>query len=188
MEGAVEAHAVIEGVHVVEDRQASLGTGGAALPRKPFGFERGPEAFYVGVVVAIGLATHALMDLFLTQQLSVAGAGVLVALIAMVDESLSLLGLCAESLSQRGKAERGVESAVKRHAQDAATGLIHNASQVKPAFLGGDKGNIGYPDLPRDRRSLAPQQEIGRGGAIGALAGLRPEDSALDATQLTGPH
>ena len=127
----METHAVIKGVHVVEDRQARLGTGGAALSWEPFGFERGPEAFHVGVVVAVGFATHALMDLFLMQQLPVAAAGVLIALVAMMDESLLLLGLCAESLSQRGQAKRGVQSAVKRHAQNAAAALIHDAGQVE---------------------------------------------------------
>ena len=95
----METHAVIKGVHVVEDPQARLGPGGAALFGKAFGFERGPEAFHVGVVIAVGFATHALMDLFLTQQLPVTAAGILMTLVAVVDESLPLLGLCAKSLS-----------------------------------------------------------------------------------------
>ena len=101
----METHAVIKGVHVVEERQARLSPGGAALSGKRFCFKCGPEAFHVGVVVAVGSATHALMDLFLTQQLSVTTAGVLMALVAVVNESLPLLGLCAKSLSQCGKAK-----------------------------------------------------------------------------------
>ena len=86
-------------------RQASFGPGGEGAPGEEFGFEGAPEAFHVGVVVAVGSATHALMDLFLTQQLSVTTAGVLMALVAVVNESLPLLGLCAKSLSQCGKAK-----------------------------------------------------------------------------------
>jgi hypothetical protein len=44
-------------------------------------------------------------------------------------------------LSQCGQAKRGVQSAGKRHAQNAAAALIHDAGQVEPAFLGGDKGS-----------------------------------------------
>src|ERR1039457_2509477 len=53
---AVGALAVVEGFAVVEDLGARLMVTGKGSPIDPVGFERAPEAFHGGLVVAIAFA------------------------------------------------------------------------------------------------------------------------------------
>ena len=66
-EGAVETAPVIKGVDVSEDGEAGLCTSGKGTTPEAFAFERGPKALHVGVIIAVGFATHALSDPLLAQ-------------------------------------------------------------------------------------------------------------------------
>jgi hypothetical protein len=59
-ESAVQADPVIKGVDVSEDSEAGLGAGGKRARGQALTFESGPEAFDVGIIVTVGLATHTL--------------------------------------------------------------------------------------------------------------------------------
>jgi len=52
-EGAVESFWVIEGFDVIEEGEAGQLMSGEVFVMEPFGFERAPERFHGGVVVAV---------------------------------------------------------------------------------------------------------------------------------------
>ena len=58
-QSAVEPFRVIEGFDVIEDGQAGCLVGGEVFVMEPFSFERAPEGFHGGVVIAIAGGTHA---------------------------------------------------------------------------------------------------------------------------------
>jgi hypothetical protein len=58
VKGGVESGAVVEGLDVAEDRDATLGTGGEAMMIDQFVFEAAKEGLDEGVIVAVAFATH----------------------------------------------------------------------------------------------------------------------------------
>ncbi len=54
----VKSGAVIEGLDVIEDSGAGLGSGGEAMMIDQFVFEAAKERLDEGVIVAVGFATH----------------------------------------------------------------------------------------------------------------------------------
>jgi len=57
-QSAVEAFRVIESFDVIEDGQASGMMGWELVLMERFGFERAPEGFHGGVVIAVAGGTH----------------------------------------------------------------------------------------------------------------------------------
>ena len=58
-QSAVEPFWVIERFDIVEDGQFSFGMGSEVAMVEPLGFERAPERFHSGVVVAVAGGAHA---------------------------------------------------------------------------------------------------------------------------------
>ena len=56
---AVEAFRVIESFDIIEDGQVSGLMGWEVMVMERFGFERAPERFHGGVVIAVACGTHA---------------------------------------------------------------------------------------------------------------------------------
>ena len=82
----MEAAAVIKGFDEVEDGLASLGASfeGAAVDQ--FLFERAPEGFHGGVVIAASFATHGRQAPTLSQSLAISSAGILAAAVGVEDQ------------------------------------------------------------------------------------------------------
>ncbi len=85
----MESSAVVEGLDVVEDRQARFGEGGETLVVDDFVFKAAPEGLDEGVIVAVAFATHGGDQTVLGQDLPVSGAGKLHAAIGVDDEGSS---------------------------------------------------------------------------------------------------
>jgi len=83
----VEPDTVIVSLNVLEDHPAGLLVGGWHVTGKTLGFERAPERFHHGVVVAVGPAAHAGDGADFFEQLPVGPAGVLAAAVAVNDEA-----------------------------------------------------------------------------------------------------
>ncbi len=94
--------AVVRAIHLFEDRGAGLCSAGKGLPGTS-GFQRGKETFHHGIVMVVGNPPHAFFDPVGGQAGSVLGAGVLAALIRMMQQAggdkVSLRPTVAESLS-----------------------------------------------------------------------------------------
>ena len=54
----MDAESIVKTLDVIEDLSTSQGVSGPVAAVDQFEFERAPEAFHGGVVVAIGLAAH----------------------------------------------------------------------------------------------------------------------------------
>jgi hypothetical protein len=85
----VESGAVVEGLDVIEDGGARLGAGGEAVVIDQLVFERAPEGFDEGVIVAVAWTTHGSDQTMLGRELTISGAGELAAAIGVEDERLS---------------------------------------------------------------------------------------------------
>src|SRR5208337_570752 len=85
-ERAVEPHPVVKDFDPFKDRRARLGARGEGLSMDQAAFERAPEAFHHGVVVAVAAAAHAGNDSGLSQPLAISMAGVLDAPVGMMHQ------------------------------------------------------------------------------------------------------
>ena len=66
----MESGRVIKGLDVIKENGLSMFQIDGNLAVEALGFERGPEAFHRGVIVAAGLAAHAKSDLVGEQELT----------------------------------------------------------------------------------------------------------------------
>src|ERR1700692_5006094 len=101
-EGAVEPHAVVKDLDVLEDGPPGLLSGEEVASVPPFGLERAPKAFHVGVVFAVGLAAHAGDQAGGLEGLLVEEAGVLDALVAVMDQPARVAAAPDQGLTQGG--------------------------------------------------------------------------------------
>src|SRR3954453_5659525 len=86
IEGAMEALAVIESFDKVEDRLARLGPSFEAAAVDQFLFERAPEGFHGGVVIAASFAAHRGEGFCVGQGTAKISAGVLAATVGVEDQ------------------------------------------------------------------------------------------------------
>ena len=152
-----------------------------------FIFESTPERFDGGVIVAIGLAAHAGLDVGLLELSLVFRASVLRAPIGMMQEAFRRKrSPVFNSHGQSMQRQAGLETFLHGPADDFAAVKIHDAGQIKPTFPGGDVGNIADPNLiDAGGRGLC-SEAIGADGvvvvAVGgtdAKAAAAPSDQAL---------
>src|ERR1017187_10203787 len=93
LEGAMETAPVIEGLDEVEDGLARFAASFEGTPIDQFLFERAPEGFHGGIVIAAGFATHGGEGLALRQSVAEVSAGVLAAAVGVEDQLGSRLGV-----------------------------------------------------------------------------------------------
>ena len=181
IERAMEALAVIESFDEVEDCQASLGSGFKTAAINELQLERAPEGFHGGVVVAAGFAAHRRQGLGLRQRVAVIGTGVLAAAVGMKHQFWWRLAMSLSHVPGR-EDQLGVNVLLHGPADDPTAIEVHNASQVEPAFVGMDVGDVADPDLVEGSGRGQLGQAIGSNGlVVVAVSGLDAEP-ALDAS------
>lgn len=144
-QGAVEPFRVIERFDVIKDGQGGLVMSLEVLLVERFGFESAPERFHGGVVVAVGAATHARLDLSRTEQLAKGIAGVLDAPVRMVKEPGGRTA-GANSLLQSLCDQRALKGSTAGPADDFSAVKVHDSRQIKPALGGEDISDICDPN------------------------------------------
>lgn len=178
----METYSVIEGFDVSEDGLDGLSPLGPGA--KEFSFESAPEGLHGGIVVAIGFTAHAGEDAMGTQEGLVSGAGILNAAIGVVEQTRPGLAIAASLLE--GVLDEGTfEAVLSRPANDLSAFKVHDGGQVKPAFAGGNVGDIGDPDLVEPGGSWTVVEQIcSDGKGVSALGGFRTEAAFLDRSEL----
>ena len=104
----MEPDAVIEPFDESKDFCLCLGAGGELAAIDELEFERAPERFHGGIVVAIGFAAHGSQRPVVLQALAELGAGILAASIRM-EEELSGGGAPKQGHLPTGQDQGGVE-------------------------------------------------------------------------------
>src|SRR5687768_3347460 len=102
-EGAVAAVPVVEALDVVEDHRPGLAAGCGQLAVEAFGLEGRPEGLHRRVVVAVAAAAHARADTETGELGGEVAAGVLAALVAMVDQAAEPSGARGDGMVQGGR-------------------------------------------------------------------------------------
>jgi len=171
-EGGVTADRIIEGFDVVEDHGFCLRAGGGDLVLEAFGFEGGPEGFCGGVIVAVGAAAHALGDAQVLEGAAEEIAGILGALVTVVDEAgepTRGLGGGALKCFEHQRCFHVIGGGPADHPTAVE---VDFGGEKKPSFLSGNVGDIGNPDLVWSGGSGSIEQTLGSGspctGAIGS--------------------
>jgi hypothetical protein len=171
----VAPHRVVECFNIVEDGKLSV----PASDRHRFldaglGLERAPERFHGRIIVAISRPAHASLKASLGDGAKVAFVDILAASIGVMKQArrrpAPLQGLMQGSQDQGDVKRRGACPA-----DHPPTPQIHDRSQVYPAFLGSEIGDIGDPDLVGTSRGGLLCQEVFRHGlAVVAVRRARP--------------
>ena len=188
-EGGVPAGRVIEGLDIIEDHGSGLSAGGGELVVEAFGFEGGPEGLGGGVVVAVPATAHALLDAELLESGGEAVAGVLGALIAVVDEIGRRVRSTSDGFVERFQNETGLQVVSGGPADDLAGEQIDLCGEEEHAFLSGNVSDVGNPDLAGLGGRRKSQQALrGRSATVRAVGGARDEAAFLIRTQALLAH
>lgn len=179
-EGGVPADGIIEGFDVVEDHGFCLRAGGWDLVLEAFGFEGSPEGFSGSVVVAVGSAAHALGDAEGLEGSGEESAGVLRALVTVMDEVVEpawSVGGCALKSFENQSCFHVIGGGPADHSTAEEVDL---GGEKKPPLLSGNVGDIGNPDLIWSGRSGSIEQALGSGSAgTGAIGSPRHKAALL---------
>ena len=178
---------VVEGLDVVKEaplRFAEIGE--EVCVQVEFGFEFAPEAFDVGVFVAVVGAGEAGEDFQIQQQCLKGAAGILAAFIGMVEQAGSRPA-SAPGFGQGLLHQGGVDFVAEAPADDFAAEQIHDGSQVEPALASRQVSDISDPGLVGMIGRAALSQSIGRKGGAGRR-GFGTEAAFLQAAQAEGAH
>jgi hypothetical protein len=138
----VEPLSIIKDFNVVKEGGLCLEVVGEILVLDQFGFERAPEGFPGGIVVAVAGGAPAQDDLPAMQQLLEGAAGILESSIRMVEEPGGGPAH-PEGLAQGFFHQRTLQSITKGPADDFTAVEIHDCGQINPAALGLQIGDVG---------------------------------------------
>jgi hypothetical protein len=190
----VAAAAIVEGLDVVEDRASRglMGREGLTV-RQYVGFEGGEDAFGESVVVAVAFGAHALAQAGAGEQGAGFGGGVLAAAIGMEDGAPGYEA-GGEGRSEGVGDQLGVQGCGELPAEDGAGEEVEHDGQIKPAFGGGNVGNIADDLGARRERWTRQSQEVGRrtsgvvwSGCPGPEGAAGPGGEAVGAQQASHP-
>ena len=132
---------------VVKDHRLGGGPGVGNEVVEAVGFEGGPKGFGGGVIVTVSATTHALGDGQIGQGGGEVMAGVLAALIAVVDEAGQTTWTLGDGFVEGFEHEAGFQVVVGRPAQNAPAEKVDFSGEKEPAFSGGNAGDIRDQDL-----------------------------------------
>ena len=127
------ALAVIESFNKFKDGQAGFGPAGNGASVDEFLFERAPEAFHGGIIVAVAFSAHGEQDLVQGQSVTKVSAGVLAAPIGMEHQLGWGLALGLGHVPSREDQGR-VELLGHGPTDDSPTEAVHDAGQVPKDF------------------------------------------------------
>ena len=127
--GAGEPLAVVKDFDPFKDGRLRLGACGKLAAMDQLAFERAPEAFHQGVVMAVAATAHARNNARQRQSLPITFRGVLDAAIGMMHQARRRLAMSQGHL-QSGQGQRGGQRVPPRPADAAARAAIQNASHI----------------------------------------------------------
>ena len=123
-------------------------------------FERAPESFHDGVVIAIGLATHGSDGLSCLECLTILATGVLDAAIGVKDQSSWWLTMSAGHVP--GGHNQGRIDVLTESPPDNPTAIeIQDGRQINVALSHRNISDVGHPDLILAVRCVQAGQAIG---------------------------
>jgi len=184
----MSALAIIERFDVIEDLSAGLGAGAKDTAVNKFQFKGGPEAFHGGVVVAVGASAHGGDQAGVGEDLTIITTGVLDAAIG-VAEQFGRRGAMEQRHGQRVEHQGRIHAFAHGPADDFAAVEVQDGGQVKPAFLGLDRGDVRRPKLVgRGGLGRLCQAVGGDGLVVVAIGGLDTIAALLAATQALFLH
>jgi hypothetical protein len=139
---------VVEHLDLLEDLCHGFLPGTILLVVNQFHLERSEEALHRGVVPTVPFAAHRGLHFELFHQFLIAAGTILAAPVGMMDQILG-------RASGRYRQEQGAADQILRHsmahgvADDLFFPQILDSSQIDPAFLRGDVGDVRDPGLVR---------------------------------------
>ncbi len=151
---------VVEPFDVVEHLGACGVLGGVDPPPDPLAFEQTEEALHRGIVMAVATSTHAAHQAVGHQETAPVIAGVDRPLVRM--NQATGAGLAPPHRRQQGLHDQlGIGSIAHRPADDLPGKQINHHSQVHPAFMRADKGEVARPGRVRLGHVELPIQQVG---------------------------
>ena len=121
-------------------------------------FEAAEEVFSNSVVIGVALARHALTDTEIGQMQAVSASGILDAPVRVEDEAGSWMA-ASDGGIESGEGKIGVDAVRESVADDLLGTQIFDSSEIEPAFVSRDIGDIANPSLVRSiKRKLAHEQ------------------------------
>jgi hypothetical protein len=187
-EGAVEPLAVVKDFDPLEDGGAGLCPRGEGAALHEFAFEAAPEAFHGGVVIAVAPAAHAGNDPGQRQPLAIVAAGILDALVGVMEQLTGRAAL-RERHVERGQWQSGGQRVPHRPADAAPAAPVQNPGHIKEVFLCFHIGDVRDPHRIGSHGRHLFQQPIGGYGqrVIAVRQTQRAEAAAGPAVRLTAP-
>ncbi len=111
-----------------------------------FAFEAAEEVFSNSIVIGIALTGHALADTEIRQTQAISVSGILDAAVRVEDKAGRRMASANGSI-QSGEGEMSVDAIREGIADDLLCTQILDSSEIKPAFVGRDVGDIANPGL-----------------------------------------
>ena len=176
VQGRVQTLTIVPSFDVLEDGGASLSPG-VKLFIGTFGLESAEKAFHGGVVEAIAGVAHADLAIISGQALLIRFAGVLAALIRVVEQLSRWIALPDRHVP-RLQHQGGFHVFVHRPTHHPARKQVQNHSQVQPTFGSVDVGHVTDPFAIWGRRGKILVEEIGRRHAVWISLGRARHASA----------
>ncbi len=152
---------VVEHFDVVVEHLGACGVlGGVDPPPDPLAFEQTEEALHRGIVMAVATSTHAAHQAVGHQETAPVIAGVDRPLVRV--NQATGAGLAPPHRRQQGLHDQlGIGSIAHRPADDLPGKQINHHSQVHPAFMRADKGEVARPGRVRLGHVELPIQQVG---------------------------
>jgi len=140
----VAAGRIVEALDVVEHLGLGMIARAVGFAGDPLGLQRGEEALHRGIVPDVSRSAHRTGDAIVGHQALELFAGVLAALVGMVQQGI---GLAAppDRHDQGVGDELGRHGVAHRPADDAARVQVDHGRNIQPAFGGPDVGEVGHP-------------------------------------------
>src|SRR5436190_9139105 len=177
----METTAVIKDFDEVENGLLSLGASLERAAIDEFLFEGAPEGFHGGIVIAAGFAAHGSQRFGFNQSVSKIGAGILAAAIGVKDQLRRRLAMSLSHVPC-SQDELSIDGLAHSPADDAPAEEVHDASQIKPSFRGGDIGDVSDPDLIGSTWGGQLSQPVGSNGMIVAAVSGPDAETAPDSS------
>ena len=175
----MEPHAVVKDFDPFKDGGLGFAARGEVPPVNEFAFQRAPEAFHGGVVIAVAPAAHAADHASGVEVLPVKLAGVLHAPVGVMHQACWWSLLRQRHLPRRQR-QGGVQGIAHRPADTAAGAAVQNPRHIQPAFGRLDIGDVRLPHgvgaelTPPFLAQTSGAQQTPRARVAATDAALRP--------------
>lgn len=171
---------IVEPFHVIEHIGPRLVPRGVPSAARPFRLQRREEALHGGVVPAVAAPAHATDNAVVAQQALEVLAGVLAALVRVVQQLV-------RPAAPPQRHQQGVSHQLRRHrgthrpADDAPRVQVQHCRHEEPAFRRPEVGEVGHPFAVWRIGLELPLQHVGGDAVLGAHTGVGRAAPALAA-------